>query len=466
MALTANLLWFIRVSGLETNGGGFDPSISGAGTNYADQDAPQLSITDLTSTNSTTATSILSAFTSAMVGNVLRIASGTGATTGYYTITTYVDASTVTLDRVSGTYTVGVAKVGGAHATLRNMSNGGSGLPTPAVASPLAAGHTVYMRSAGSSVDPSIAGTPDYDYSAGYYTFPLGNLTTGRIRVIGLGVSESIPAIGVIPAYRPLIKTAGNLLAHVSDYVDFYNFKSFSAVTTYATWGLNNGIQAITSHCIHDLNGLAVNGFGTAAGSVSIGMTIDSCWVKNTGTATASGSQFALSVGGYGFTVKDCLITDCRAGGISDATGFSTIFGNVVANAKGDAFYRGSSAATYISTMFNNTAYNPSGHGFSFTLEALGHTFIHNNTASKIPSGKYAYSVTSGTAAANDRVKRFFDYNNAYLDGGAGGLYNLLTAGPHDTNLDPQFVDPTSATWDFSIGTNLKAKGIGAVPFT
>ena len=191
MALNSTMTWFNRVSGAETNGGGFDPAVSGAGTNYADQNAYQLSIVDLTSTNSTTMTSVLSTFTSAMVGNVIRIASGTGATTGYYTVMTYVDASTITVDRVSGTYTAGVAKLGGAHATLVNYTNGGSGLASPAIASPLAAGHTVYIRSAGSAADPT--GTLDYDYGAGYWTFPAGNNTSGRCRFIGLGASESVP---------------------------------------------------------------------------------------------------------------------------------------------------------------------------------------------------------------------------------------------------------------------------------
>ena len=86
MAILATTNWYVRAGGLETNGGGYDSTIAGATTNYADQDAPQLSLTDLATSGagSTTLTSVTGGFTSAMIGNCIRIASGTNFQTGYY----------------------------------------------------------------------------------------------------------------------------------------------------------------------------------------------------------------------------------------------------------------------------------------------------------------------------------------------------------------------------------------------
>lgn len=464
MALNAAMTWYNRTGGVEANGGGFDSTISGAGTNYADQDAPQLSITDLASTASTTVTSVTGGFTAAMIGNVLRLASATGspvadsAGSRYLAITGYTDTNTITVDKVSGTYTLGIAKVGGAHATLVNYSNGGSGLATPALTSPLAPGHTVYIRSAGSAADPSIAGTPDYDYSAGYWQFPSGNRTVGTTHFIGLGASETIVGRWAKSTYRPLIKTSG-LLHFSSNHIICSNLKTFGTSTpTYVNEGVFGGSYGGAIFSIHDVNGgdARINGSGPSQFFLFN-------WVKNTGGTTA-GTKIAIAMSVEG-VVGYNLVTDYRGIGMAvTSTGAGAMYGNIVANCHADAFSIDGDPGGG-AFIVNNVAYNPVGHGFTFTQAGLAASVVLNNSSSKIASGKYAFNVSAGTAAANDLLKKMFNYNNAYLDGGAGGLYNAISAGPNDTNLDPQFTDPTSATWDFSIGTNLKAKGIGQVPF-
>jgi len=67
--------------------------------------------------------------------------------------------------------------------------------------------------------------------------------------------------------------------------------------------------------------------------------------------------------------------------------------------------------------------------------------------------------MQAGTVASNDAIKGVWMNNNAFLDGGAGGLYNLISAGSTDLNLDPQFTN--AATLDFSVGANMKAAGLG-----
>ncbi len=466
MALNAAQTWYVRKSGNELNGGGWDSTIAGAGTNYADQDATQLSITDLVSTASTTVTSVAGGFTSAMVGNMLRLASATGtpvadsAGSRYLAITGFTDANTLTVDKTSGTYTLGVARIGGAHALERNMSSGGSGLTAPLLTSPLAAGHTVYVRSATSDRDPSIAGTVDYDYSAGWYLFANGTTSAGLIKFIGLSASEAIPTGTNMPLYRPLVKISG--IYRQGNYHLHLNFKTFNTSTpAYTAFGLNYGSRSLSLNNIHDCNGAAMQ---LAYGSNSfIGN-----WVKNTGGGAAN-TQAVAGGATYGDVIADNLFTDIRGPAIVlpvGQTGY-IVQNNIVANSLG-----ASSISLDCNVSFGggvcvgNTVYNPTGDGIIFTQAALAIMIIRNNTVSKIASGKFAFKVTAGTAAANDLVKMFFDYNNAYLDGGAGGLYSGISAGTHDVAVDPQFTDPTSATYDFRVGTNLKAKGIGTVLMT
>ncbi len=458
MALSRYVEWTVRVNGLQTNGGGFDPTVSGAGTDYSDQDAPQLSLTDLTSTNSTTVTTVLGTFTSAMVGNVLRIASGTGATTGYYTITAYTSATQVTLDRVSGTYTAGVAKVGGATHKINTFSNGGSGT-APTLTSPLLPGHIVWIRSAGSSTNPSIGGTPDYDHTDGYLTFPNGDTTSGPIRWIGLGASESKPAFGVMPTYFPLMKTTGLLFFNSADHKVFH-VKGFNGSSpSFTTYGLcaNFGNGGSMAFCIYDVNGVAMS--VTAANT---GVEIFNNEIYNTGGGSTGQTQTCIEAINNGVSVFNNYIENVRGPAITVGGQANYAYQNTI-NSVGNHGIVMSLIANYIGDVFGNTIYNCAGDGINMTQDSLL-TRVYNNTISKIPSGKYAINVTSGTTAVNDRLKTMVDYNNLFLDGGAGALRNNISAGAHDLNLDPQFTNPGAG--DFTIGTNLKAVGFGPIPLT
>ncbi len=115
MALSASTVWEVRTTGSDLNGGGF---VTGSGgTDYSQQDAAQLSKTDLAAAqNSTTVTSATSGFTATMVGNLLQIASGTNFVAGFYQIVTFTNSATIVLDRApatAGAGSAGVGKVGG-----------------------------------------------------------------------------------------------------------------------------------------------------------------------------------------------------------------------------------------------------------------------------------------------------------------------------------------------------------------
>lgn len=436
MSLNATQQWYIRAGGAQTNGGGYDPAVSGAGTNYADQDAPQLSITDLTSTASTTVTSVLSTFTSQMVGNILRLASGTGTTPGYYMITAYVSASQVTLDRASGTYTVGVAKVGGALSLPQHLSNGGS-VTAPTIATPLAAGHVINVRGGGTDTP----GSADYT-QVGYATFPDGNNTSGEVSWIGYNGRPRIDVDGI----------ATYLL-------QFHKMSTFMVVLnggTFATTGILNGDGQQTS-----FNDIVVDQAGFSAVGIH-GNTVINCWLKNSGDATAD-TVPAIRAGNFGGLIQGNFINGWRGYGIDNGSATygpcASVTYNVVVNCRGTAngSIEVSGSAGTGSLVSHNTLDSGAGDGIKvFLAEGVPASVIRNNTISNFTGGgKYGLNYSVGTLALNMRAaKAPPDYNNFYNN---TADRNAISAGAHDTALDPQFTNPGAG--DYSIGTNLKAKG-------
>lgn len=124
MALSVSLVWETRASGASDNNGGAYKAGAGT-TDYSQQNAAQLTLTDLATTGAvTTVTSVTGGFTAAMVGNVIQIVSGTNFTAGFYEIITRVDTNTITVDRApaTGVGAAGTGSVGGALATLGKLS--------------------------------------------------------------------------------------------------------------------------------------------------------------------------------------------------------------------------------------------------------------------------------------------------------------------------------------------------------
>lgn len=115
MALSANTVWELRTGGSDTNGGGF---VTGSGgTDYSQQNAAQLSVTDAACSGTTTVTSATGGFTAAMVGSIMYLSSGPG----WYQITVYTDTNTVTVDRAGPSASGMTANVGGAFASIGQL---------------------------------------------------------------------------------------------------------------------------------------------------------------------------------------------------------------------------------------------------------------------------------------------------------------------------------------------------------
>src|SRR5665213_333188 len=77
MALPSNSIWEVRVGGSDTNGGVVRPDT--VVTDYTLQNSPQVAVTNAVAIGTSTITSATGGFTSAMVGNGVYMAGGTGS---------------------------------------------------------------------------------------------------------------------------------------------------------------------------------------------------------------------------------------------------------------------------------------------------------------------------------------------------------------------------------------------------
>ena len=127
-ALSYRIQWDVRGPGSDSNSGGFDPRVASPGTDYSQQNSPQITYTDLIVGPTTTHyTSALNPVSSALPGNTLRVTGGTGCTTGTFEILSNATI-TATVDRSLGTAaSICTAVLGGSFATIAHAMAVNSG---------------------------------------------------------------------------------------------------------------------------------------------------------------------------------------------------------------------------------------------------------------------------------------------------------------------------------------------------
>lgn len=437
MAVGKDTVWRIRPGGDETNGGGFDSTISGAGTDYTDQDSAQLSLTDLacTAAANTTLTSATGGFTSAMIGNCIRIdasVSGTNFIDGYFFITGHTDTNTVTIDRTCNNgsdASSGTGKVGGAHADMRNYSDSGTAT-APLVSSPVVAGNTVKMLGT-KAVDPVL--TTDVEYTqSGYYSFPDGDPNgDGVITLEGYGASDE----------RPLISVNGLLMHAFNDWI-VKRIKIQLTSNSNGSFGIINGRNLVLD-CIIDQDGNNVVGTKSAALHSEF---------KNSGSTTATASA-AIIPSLYNRLVAYNYIHDWRGGGIEMASGIiGHVNNNVIADC-GDHGIQvtGNVAKTWLQKVFGNSVHGCTGDGIR--ILSYPNVIVRDNVVTDCTA--YGIHFVSMTAADIDKFHQAHSGNNAVYNNTTAD-YNNVSAMPGDVTLTG---DPftASGSGDFSLNNTAGA---------
>lgn len=400
MAVNATAVWRVRIEGNDLNGGAFDPAIVDAGTDYTDQDAAQLILTDVTtSAASAVISSATGGFTSAMIGNAVRIASGTNFTVGTYFIVAVGSSNSATLDRncTTAAGSSGALRVGGAKATVSIPSIHGA-----------VSGNVVMIRGQGSNYPV------DIDYGGVYVN------SVSTIMYVGYNG-------------RPKLSHNGRCFYLIGVTVKNIVFVQVSSAYTDGALSINSGTpvcQAI--NCVFDTAGYD--------SQVANSYLLLNCTVMNSGVQTATTrTSVNLAMGGG---VINCHIKDQRGHGVNVTPGHSVgVIGTIIQNCSGNGIIVGANGANpYTGTVItNNTIHACGGHGISTSRNDV---LITKNIISGITgAGMYGINATGSVIAMTGYA------------GLAGNNFHGNTANsnvslsPLDSTVDPQYVNaPTDLT--------------------
>lgn len=180
VAQAKRIEWEVRTTGDVANGAGY---LDLGGSDYSQQNVAQLTITDLTCFQGRTKIYTANGgFTGPMIGNFIKVSSGSNFTAGYYLILSVLSTNYAIVDRTpcpAGDGSGGNAKVGGGAAEISDVD------------SELGPNHILWVKSGTYNNHPS-------------FTTPAGTSSNdpGKIQVIGYDSSRGDNPTG---ANRPLI---------------------------------------------------------------------------------------------------------------------------------------------------------------------------------------------------------------------------------------------------------------------
>lgn len=175
MAIDSTVVLEVRLTGSDTNSGGFVPG--SGGTDWSQQNSPQYNVTDGVTNGSATVTSATANFGTDVVGNLIYIMGGTGVggSGGWYQIVSRTNNTTIVVDR-STALTAG---------TGTTLTIGGA-IATPGLASAIlafAGGGTAFIKY---NVSPYVITTASYNVQGGCCQPP------DACKIIGYDTTRSI----------------------------------------------------------------------------------------------------------------------------------------------------------------------------------------------------------------------------------------------------------------------------------
>ncbi len=419
MAFTAFVEWDVRTTGSDSNGGGFDAVSGTPGTDYSQQDSPQITYTDLVidGTTNTKCTSAGNPFTSAHVGNIINITSGTGFTVQRVQILS-VTSGSATTDKSLGTLssTGGNGKLGGA-------------LLTELKAIGLAVNSNIIHLKAGTYTHTSTLNAT----LAGVY----------NIQIIGFQTTHKDAGT------KPLITTATNSTVLINNCGGgngtniWWENISFSNTASTRAIGLqySNGPEVPAFiNCLFDGFSWHIDADNTDAGWGPV--YLRGCELKN---ATTKVIKSVRTIEAY-----DCYIHDNTGEGINSNNGPSFVFAVRCIFARNtNGIYTDGNSNSFATTQAINCVFyanTASGikidatAGFQMRLSAENCIFWGN--------GAYGINATSSLASTNQNLNAYI--KNCAFGSNTTANYNNLQARLSDITLT---VDPftNGAAGDFSL---------------
>lgn len=405
MAVSNQTIWEVRSGGNDTNGGGF---VSGAsGTDFSQQTAAQISVTDAVAVGTTTVTSLTASFAASSVGNIIYLQGGTGSlAAGWYQVVSFTNSTTIVVDRNVATGTGITLHLGGAFVTIQK------GLDQ------LIDSQIVYVKAATYSISavltiPSI--TP-----SNYYTRIIGYTTTRG--------DNGQPTVSQT--------AAANGINMNQQGVSLQNF-IFDG-TTAGTIGINIGSQYDTvSNCV-------------AKNWTSYGINLQSA-----ATTTLYKCEITANAGTYGLAIQSgeiaayyCYIHNNTNAGVFSSGGDIKFVSCVIAN-NGGIGLDGDDIDLYVTNclFYNNTGdgFKPS-HPYSM---AIGTVFTNCIFAK---NGGYGINASSNGTPNNSypwiQYNGFWNNTTAAVNNVTLDSTNVQISGTGSTN-DP-FVNDGSQNWQLN----------------
>jgi hypothetical protein len=330
MAIAAATVWEVRTTGDDTNGGGY----SSGGTDYSQQDAPQLSLTDVVANGTTTLTSATGGFTAAMIGNLICLEGGTGALARTRRqITGFTNTNTITVDATVASGNTITGKVGGA---LASPGEAGRNLATQ---------NDVYIKAGTYSISSN-----SQNVSGGKLAPPLGD-ATNYTRIIGYETTRGDHLTG---GARPLLDLA---VAGTNAVIDLQG----RCIVTHIEVDLNATANAVAIRASSRNQAYCIDCKVTAGGSGVAGISLDGSanfvfGCEASGCAGAAG----INIGGNRTTALGCYSHDNASDGF-EVSSSGCSFEYCISDGNTACGFLDVSGANYSHCV----AYGNGSHGFS-----------------------------------------------------------------------------------------------------
>lgn len=440
-ALPYTSVWEVRYAGSDTNGGGFDSAGTGtdmsqfnnansSGCSSCQSSTANLSTTDAVAAGTTTITSATAAFTSAITGNIIYLAGGSGTLAAGWYRATYVSTTSITVDRTVATGTGITMNIGGA------MLSPGKVCGVPAVS-----GNIVYVGYDGTSghvfsITSATANASQGTINCGNVIFqgyaigssrtlnntdspPTIQLNVATATMFGTGFGSSIANNFVLDGNSQTTSKANGKGSFIN--VTIKNFTSNSSnniLCVYCTLTANSAIVASGSCIFCESYANTGNAIGVDITSNGAGVCVFCLSYSNTGSTT-----FGIELVGNGDACIFCSAYSNAKAGITGLANTEIILDSYAeANGTYGVDPNGNQNYAVLTTAnYNNTsgAVNSSG-----VTAMISGAITPSSSAFVSPSGfNFALNNTSGAGALlrNSAFPGVFPRGdtNTYLDVGA-----------------------------------------------
>lgn len=414
-AISANAVWDVRSSADAGNAGGGFFVTGASGTDYSKQNSPQYALTGVTSAGAGNTILTASAATD-MVGNGLRVVSGTNFTQSWFEITSVVAGVSITVSTnaagtaiTTGVGAAGVVNIGGA------LSLGASGtFGDDAVFEQMQGGNKAYVKNGTYTIGENIS------------VAATSATITNPIFVEGYNSTQADNPTG---SSRPTWTGGANTLAFGAT-TGYWYFKNLIITTTEAA-----GLDLGSANSGGFVENCKVTNTSTTTGRVSISPAGNS-QIFNSEIVSQNGNGIS-SAGDNAIRVIGSYLHDSVKGHVSGASNRHVFFGNIFeANTTSDIEIGNTTNAA--ATVVNNIFYGSEaklGTGFNLTGSATGEAGIYNNIFYGKDTG-----VSANTTNKQSNYENYNDFNNNTTN------RTLFNTGVNSITTAPSFAGASQLT--------------------